>query len=373
MRNTFPPQSTTASTPRSALWAALVVAGVLAGVAAIQYGLALRTLSGSASAAAPADHAADAKAVLAAYEENLLDPAPAIATLLDEIAARPGVAEAALVNAEGVEIVGGSVVQGAELVAESAPPACARAALGDALDSGKAFAKAGVVAEPIAIHEDPHALVVLREPVPAVVPLSALQWIVPITLAAAALLIPLALGLWNRSLAALQAAAVLRAGMDPLTGLGAHRLFREELSRQAGLAVRRDRRLSLVLFDIDHFAELNKAKGLRHGDATLAKIGAILRAGRSDDLAFRFGGDEFAVLFLHTAAAEAAVAVERIRTTIAGRLPGTTVSAGIAQLEPEVPGAESLLAQAELALHDAKAAGRDRLVVFDASAIRATR
>ena len=342
-------------------------------MAAIQYGLALRTVSGSTSAAASVGHAADAKAVLAAYEQNLLDPAPAIEALLNEIASRPGVAEAALVNSDGVEIVGGPAAAGAELVAESAPPPRVGEALRGAIGSGQAFASDGVVAEPIAIHEDPHALVVLREPVAAVVPLSALRWIVPITLGAAALLIPLALGLWSRSLTARHAEAVLRAGIDPLTGLGAHRLFREELSRQAGIAVRRDRVLSLVLFDVDRFAELSEANGLRHGDAVLAEIGAILRAGRSEDLAFRFGGDEFAVLFLHTAAADASVAVERIRASIAGRLPGTTVSAGLAQLEPEVPGAEALLAQAELALHDAKAAGCDRLVVFDASAIRAAR
>jgi diguanylate cyclase (GGDEF)-like protein len=356
------------------LWGALAVGALLVAAGVAQYRLAANVAVGGTAAAAPGEHAADAKAIVAAYDENLLDPAPAIGAVLDQIAARPGVAEAALVSGEGVELTGGSATPSARLVAETEPPAALGTAVAATLKSGKPSAAAdGVVTQPIDMHGDPHALVVLREPVPAVVPLSDLRWIVPVTLAALAALFAVVLLVRRRSLATRHAGALHRAGVDPLTGLGGHRLFREELARQAGASVRRDRSLTLALFDVDFFATVNAAEGLRHGEAVLAEIGAVLRSGRSDDLPFRVGGDQFAVLFPHTNAAEASVAVERIRAAIAGGLPGMTVSAGVAELDPQIPGADSLLAQAELALHDAKSAGRDRLVVFGDTHARTAR
>ncbi len=348
-----------------AVWAALAFGALLVAVGVVQYRLAASVADGGTAAAAPGEHAADAKAIVAAYDENLLDPAPAIETVLDEIATRPGVAEAALVSGAGVEFTGGTAGPNAQLVAEIEPPAALGTAVNATLESGKpSTAGNGVVTEPIDMHGDPHALVVLREPLPAVVPLSDLMWIVAVTLAAVASLLAVAFVVRRRSLATRHANALHRAGLDPLTGLGGHRMFREELARLAGASVRRDRPLTLALLDVDFFATVNAAEGLRHGEAVLAEIGAVLRAGRSEDLPFRVGGDRFAVLFPHTNAAEASVAVERIRAAIAGGLPGLTVSAGVAELDHRVPGADPLLAQAELALHDAKSAGRDRQVVF---------
>ncbi len=193
-----------------------------------------------------------------------------------------------------------------------------------------------------------------------------LRWSIAVPLALAGVGIVVAAVLRRQSLAARHVESVLRAGADPLTGLGAHRLFREELMRQTGMAVRRDRPLSLALVDVDRFADLNATEGLRHGDAVLAEIGAILRAGRSEDLPFRVGGDLFAVLLPYTTAAEAAVPMQRIRAAIAGGVRDATVSIGVAELDLDVPAAGALLAQAELALHDAKAGGRDRVVVFHA-------
>lgn len=204
-----------------------------------------------------------------------------------------------------------------------------------------------------------------------VVATSELRWSIAVPLAAAAVAVVGAVVLRRHSLSARHVETVLRSGLDPLTRLGGHRLFREELARQSGASVRRARPLSLALLDLDRFADLNAAQGLRHGDVALAEIGAILRSGRSEDLSFRVGGDRFAVLLPHTSAAEAAVPMQRIRAAIAGGVRGMTVSVGVAELDHDVPGAGSLLAQAELALHDAKAAGRDRIVVFHAAVTRA--
>jgi diguanylate cyclase (GGDEF)-like protein len=197
---------------------------------------------------------------------------------------------------------------------------------------------------------------------------SDLGWSIAVPLALAAVALVLGALLRRSSLTARHADAVLRSGADPLTGLGGHRLFREELARRAGAAVRRARPFSLALVDVDRFADLNAAEGLRHGDRVLAEIGAVLRSGRSEDLPYRVGGDRFAILLPHTDAAEAAVPMERVRAAVKGGLRGVTASIGIAELDHASPGAGDLLARAELALEDAKAAGRDRVVVFHAPA-----
>lgn len=369
-----PHTGTTRRAVGAAAWSAVVMGIVLAVVGLGQVALASRHASGGAAAPAPGEHAADAKAVLAAYDENLLDPEPAIRAVLDEVAARPGVAEVALVSGAGVELTGAPAAKNATLVEEGAVPAAMTGLVGRALTDGAAPSSDGdAVAQPLAIHDEPHALIVRRESVPAAVPLADVRWIVAGTLAATFAFFALAIALHNRSLSRRHAHAVLRAGVDPLTGLGGHRLFREELARRAGQSTRREHTLALALLDLDRFADLNAAHGLRHGDAVLAEVGAVLAAGRSDDLPFRIAPDRFAVLFPHTTAAEATVAVERMRASIAGGIPGVTVSAGIAELDAAAPAAGSLLAQAELALHDAKAQGRDRLVVFASGAARSTR
>jgi diguanylate cyclase (GGDEF)-like protein len=359
---------------RATVLAALAIALVLATAGLAQLLLAQRASSGGSVEPAPGEHSADARALLTAYDENLLDPAPAIADVLNGIAARPGVAEVALVSGEGVEMIGGKPVAGASLVADSAAPSELAPTLDRVLrPNAKPLVEDDVVVQPLAIHDDPHALVVVREAAPTVVALAELRSIVAGTLLAAAVALAVGLIVRRRALAAQHRAAVLNAGLDLLTGLGGHRRFREELSRQAGIAVRRGRPVSLAIFDVDRFAEVNATQGMLHGDTVLTQIGTILASGRTEDIAFRSGDDEFALLMPHTNAAGAMIAVERIRASIAGRVLGVTVSAGLAELDPAMPSAGSLLAQAELALHDAKQQGRDRLVIFDPFGARAAR
>jgi diguanylate cyclase (GGDEF)-like protein len=347
-----------------ALWAGAAIAAVLVLAGAAQLLLVQRSSTAAVGTGA-AGHADDAKAVLTAYDENLLDPIPAIRSVLDRIAAEPGVAEVALVSGEGVELTGGTAVAGAELVEGEAAPADLAGAVGSALRAGaEPSVQETVETQPLAIHDEPHALVVLREPVPATVAVTDVRRIVGVTLAAALLCLLLGVVAYFHSLSRRHARAVEAGGVDALTGLPGHRLFREELERRAGASVRRDTVLTLAVIDLDRFADLNDARGLRHGDAVLAEVGRLLAAGRADDLPYRIGPDEFAVLFPHTTAADATVAVERMRDAIAAKVPGVTVSAGVAQLDADTARSESLLAQAELALHDAKAQGRDRVVVF---------
>ena len=141
MRHDAAHRSRIARPGRGAVWGALAVCALLVAAGVAQYRLAANVAVGGTAAAAPGEHAADAKAIVAAYDENLLDPAPAIGAVLDQIAARPGVAEAALVSGEGVELTGGSATPSARLVAETEPPAALGTAVAATLKSGKPSAK----------------------------------------------------------------------------------------------------------------------------------------------------------------------------------------------------------------------------------------
>ena len=87
-----------------------------------------------------------------------------------------------------------------------------------------------------------------------------------------------------------------RATRDPLTDLGNHRVFQEELTRAVAFAMRRDESLALALVDIDDFKLVNDRYGHQRGDDVLAEVALILDSGRAEDRPFRIGGDEFALL-----------------------------------------------------------------------------
>jgi diguanylate cyclase (GGDEF)-like protein len=162
---------------------------------------------------------------------------------------------------------------------------------------------------------------------------------------------------------------------DPLTGLYNRRYFDEALTRvvaswrRSQFAERRP--VAAIMFDLDHFGQLNKQHGHQVGDLVLRTFAGVLRGRfRDADLVARFGGDEFVVI-LEGATRDAAVAVaEEILATLAAlpisgddgtRLP-VTVSAGCAELGDEEPTGEQLLRTADVALFMAKRAGRNRVV-----------
>jgi diguanylate cyclase (GGDEF)-like protein len=154
---------------------------------------------------------------------------------------------------------------------------------------------------------------------------------------------------------------------DTLTGVGNRLALDETL---AGLLDPADRlrpgRFALILLDIDHFKAYNDEHGHLAGDAALERLGELLRqATRGDDLAFRYGGEEF-LLLLPGLDLDAAVRVaERIRQGVAdgsGELPPFTLSAGVALWEPaDGRDPEPILRRADAALYRAKRAGRNRV------------
>lgn len=108
---------------------------------------------------------------------------------------------------------------------------------------------------------------------------------------------------------------------DPLTGIANQRCFLEVLDRELARSARYQRPLSLIVFDVDRFKEINDTMGHLAGDATLRELAArIQRTVRKDELFARWGGDEFVLLLPETPAEEAARVTERLTELVASPL-----------------------------------------------------
>jgi diguanylate cyclase (GGDEF)-like protein len=160
------------------------------------------------------------------------------------------------------------------------------------------------------------------------------------------------------------------AETDPLTGLLNRRSFNPMLEALTADTLHRDRRLSLVMIDIDHFKALNDEHGHLIGDRALQEVAAVLRDhSRDEDLVCRFGGEEFVVVLPGASAAHARSFTERVARALHGLddngTPRISVSAGIASLGPDATTPESLIERADAALYAAKAAGRCRQAIWN--------
>jgi diguanylate cyclase (GGDEF)-like protein len=170
------------------------------------------------------------------------------------------------------------------------------------------------------------------------------------------------------------AAAVADALRDPLTGLGNHRAFHEELDRQVAAALRYAVPLSLLLIDLDDFKSINDSRGHANGDRVLRGFGALLNASlRRADRAFRVGGDEFAVLFPHTDLEGARVVSRRLLTQALEptlrieEAEPLSFSGGLSALPELGLGPAELYSQADAALYSAKRGGRTDVVIYEPS------
>lgn len=170
--------------------------------------------------------------------------------------------------------------------------------------------------------------------------------------------------LGGRSLVKRHRRAVDSSTRDGLTGLGNHRAFQEDVRRALARADRLGQPVACALIDIDNFKELNDQAGHSFGDVALRRVAHELTRTREGDVAYRVGGDEFAVLMEPASAAEAAVVLERVRRAIAARLSNVTISVGIADSELAKCDADDLIQRADAALYEAKHSGRNRLEVF---------
>jgi diguanylate cyclase (GGDEF)-like protein len=175
----------------------------------------------------------------------------------------------------------------------------------------------------------------------------------------------------TEQLRGLYSQARLDALLDPITGLGNHRAFQEELHRQIEDAARHDHPLALVILDLDGLKRVNDELGHAGGDQLLGSMGRLLGgASRAADRAFRVGGDEFALLLPH-ADAEAAAAV--MRRVLASAVSGENTfgrafsfSAGVSAYPVPSSHGRDLLRHADAALYWAKRHGRTDIQMFEA-------
>jgi diguanylate cyclase (GGDEF)-like protein len=160
------------------------------------------------------------------------------------------------------------------------------------------------------------------------------------------------------------------ADLDALTGLHNRRFFHETLARECSRAHRYERRLSLIVFDLDDFKEVNDRIGHLAGDAALAEAAERVRdVVRTADIACRVGGDEFAVVLPESSLEDADQLYRRILGAVSSRPLGQAgklyLSAGVAELRPE-DDPVSFFQRADEALYRAKEAGKGRVVAANA-------
>ncbi len=145
------------------------------------------------------------------------------------------------------------------------------------------------------------------------------------------------------------------AAHDPLTGLLNHRSFHEALDADLERCARERSVSSLVLIDLDHFKQVNDEDGHAAGDRVLrAAARALSELCRREDLAFRIGGDEFALLLPRLTETEAREVADRVCTTIGDIDSRMSASAGVASARPGVTRKEELIATADDRLYRAK-------------------
>jgi diguanylate cyclase (GGDEF)-like protein len=169
----------------------------------------------------------------------------------------------------------------------------------------------------------------------------------------------------------LREALRMQAIRDPLTGLYNRRYMQEFLDRELHSARRKHRPLTVMMLDLDHFKRYNDTFGHAAGDRALAAVGeTLLRCVRAEDVACRYGGEEFALILPECSLRQATVRANEIRqrlrefrTQSDGQVTDPlTVSIGVAAFDETTDRVDLLLKFADDALYQAKRAGRDRVI-----------
>ena len=164
------------------------------------------------------------------------------------------------------------------------------------------------------------------------------------------------------------------ADHDPLTGLLNRRRFRAELDQYVSFTARYGGRGAVMVIDIDGLKEVNDRFGHQAGDTLIRRVSEILRERvRGTDLVARLSGDEFAVLMPQTDTTGALQLGEDLRSQVAEGLPlnsevgDASISVGVTMFGGQGGiGAESVLVAADQAMYQAKAEGRNRIMLFHA-------
>lgn len=158
---------------------------------------------------------------------------------------------------------------------------------------------------------------------------------------------------------------------DELTELPNRRCFDNEFNKEFLRAQRYKNNLTLVMFDIDHFKQVNDTYGHQCGDYILKQVSkAALQTFRQTDTVYRTGGEEFMVILTETDINQCIIPLERFRKTIETLLLefnnqniNITVSIGACQYSPDIKTKEELIEKTDCALYKAKNSGRNQTVL----------
>jgi len=162
-----------------------------------------------------------------------------------------------------------------------------------------------------------------------------------------------------------------QATTDRMSGLFSHHFFEKTLEEEMERARRYKSTFSLVMFDIDHFKEVNDAHGHLQGDRVLKEISRyIIKSIRQVDFAARYGGEEFAIILPAVSMQGALMVAERLRKGVEKRKFQSdsdeplhiTISLGVTEFDPEANYAPSeIVREADRALYQSKEMGRNRV------------
>ncbi len=158
--------------------------------------------------------------------------------------------------------------------------------------------------------------------------------------------------------------------VDGLTQIFNKRYFMENIERELSRSQRYGRSLSLIIFDIDHFKNINDTYGHLAGDYVLKRLAAVVQENiRREDFLARYGGEEFAIILPEIDKANALVMAEKVRGLIEIQkfvfentpIP-TTISLGVASTGDEAIDSMELIREADQCLYKAKKTGRNKVV-----------
>ena len=173
---------------------------------------------------------------------------------------------------------------------------------------------------------------------------------------------------WSRHTLMVNAKLAQQAITDELTGVFNRRHAMHELNRKAAMAARHlDHPFSAIMFDVDHFKQINDGHGHEQGDAVLQAVArCVLAALRTEDTLARMGGEEFLVLMPSTDDEGAMQLAERLRLAVKqvtyGNHQSVAASFGVAVFEPGETVA-NFLRRVDLAMYRSKHGGRDRVTL----------
>ena len=159
---------------------------------------------------------------------------------------------------------------------------------------------------------------------------------------------------------------------DPLTGAFNRRAYDRRIKEEMDRYLRYKRPFSLLLFDVDHFKNINDTYGHAIGDKCLIEIIQRIKTNiRASDFLGRYGGDEFAVILPETSSENARIVAEKLRQVV-GKIEfiynketvRITLSIGVTHATPSDTSFDFMFERLDKAMYEAKNSGRDRVVVL---------